>query len=175
MCSIVGLVTRMVWAVDSELVPLMSWFLPLGTLIRRHRIPLPPPEDDQFYTVEHFNVGALIQFYSKTFKITVWKLGMDEMYLHGLTIIIGTLLPMMQACDGFTANFLRKLGVKVPPFEAPPADPYTQHRQKVTEYNRVIKCVGLYNRSVTDDILFLNFCRYRMQCNHCVLMNDSTR
>ena len=42
-----------------------------GTLIRRHCIPLPPPNDDKFYTVDHFNVGNEVTFYSKTFKITV--------------------------------------------------------------------------------------------------------
>lgn len=48
----------------------------------------------------------------------------------------------MQACDGFTKNFLRKLGVKVPSFEPPPADPYTQHREKVLiiHLNIVILC-----------------------------------
>lgn len=43
----------------------------LGTLIRRHRVPLPPPYDDQFYTVDHFNVGKEINIYSKVFKIIV--------------------------------------------------------------------------------------------------------
>ena len=42
-----------------------------GTLIRRHRIPLPPPNDEEFYTVENFNVGQEITLYSRTFKITV--------------------------------------------------------------------------------------------------------
>ena len=42
-----------------------------GTLVRRHRIPLPPPDDDKFYTVEHFNVDTELTFYSKRFKITV--------------------------------------------------------------------------------------------------------
>ena len=46
-------------------------FFVSGTLIRRHRIPLPPPDDDKFYTVEHFNVGQQVQLYSKTFQITV--------------------------------------------------------------------------------------------------------
>ena len=43
----------------------------VGTLIRRHKIPLPPPNDDQFYTIQHLNVDQKIQFYSKTFQITV--------------------------------------------------------------------------------------------------------
>lgn len=79
--------------------------IPQGTLIRRHCIPLPPPCDDQFYTVEDFNVGRQIQLYSKIFEIT--------------------------GCDMFTENFLRKLGVKVPSHKDPIQDPYTQHRQKM--------------------------------------------
>ena len=53
----------------------MNWIIKLlsltGTLIRRHRIPLPPPNDEEFYTVENFNVGQEITLYSRTFKITV--------------------------------------------------------------------------------------------------------
>lgn len=39
--------------------------IPQGTLIRRHRIPLPVPQDDQFYTVEHFNVDKEIIMYGR--------------------------------------------------------------------------------------------------------------
>lgn len=39
--------------------------IPQGTLIRRHRIPLQAPNDDQFYTVEHFNVGNEIVLYGR--------------------------------------------------------------------------------------------------------------
>lgn len=49
----------------------MCWYLLTGTLIRRHRIPLPAPNDEEFYTVENFNVGQEIMLYSRTFKITV--------------------------------------------------------------------------------------------------------
>ncbi|XP_077987330.1 EF-hand domain-containing family member C2-like [Glandiceps talaboti] len=77
--------------------------IPQGTLIRRHRIPLPPPNDDQYYTVEDFNVGKEITFYSRTFKIT--------------------------NCDQFTYNFLRKLGVRVTLPDDIPSDPYTEHRK----------------------------------------------
>ena len=49
----------------------LCWCLLTGTLIRRHRIPLPPPNDEEFYTVENFNVGQEIMLYSRTFKITV--------------------------------------------------------------------------------------------------------
>ncbi len=45
-----------------------------GTLIRRHRIPLPPPKDNLFYTIEDFNVGNQVTFYSRVFQITVSKL-----------------------------------------------------------------------------------------------------
>lgn len=40
--------------------------IPQGTLIRRHRIPLPPPNDDEYYTVEHFNVGNEIVLYGRS-------------------------------------------------------------------------------------------------------------
>lgn len=49
----------------------LCWYLLTGTLIRRHRIPLPPPNDEEFYTVENFNIGQEIMLYSRTFKITV--------------------------------------------------------------------------------------------------------
>lgn len=81
--------------------------IPQGTLIRRHRIPLPPPHDDDFYKVEHFNVGKEITLYSRTFKIT--------------------------GCDEFTHNFLRKLGVRVNRSEVTPEDPHTENRRQMTE------------------------------------------
>ena len=61
--------------------------IPQGTLINRHRVPLPPPDDHKFYTVEYFNVGNELQMYGRTFKLT--------------------------NCDSFTANFLQKTGVTV--------------------------------------------------------------
>ncbi|XP_031554870.1 EF-hand domain-containing family member C2-like [Actinia tenebrosa] len=79
--------------------------IPQGTLIRRHRIPLPPPGDEEFYTVEHFNVGKKMNFYSRIFKIT--------------------------GCDEFTHNFLRKLGVRVTPSSTTPSDPYSDHRKQI--------------------------------------------
>ncbi len=39
--------------------------------------------------------------------------------------------PIPQDCDEFTRNFLRKLGVRVPPSETTPNDPYTMHQGKV--------------------------------------------
>lgn len=45
--------------------------IPQGTLIRRHRIPLPPPKDEEYYTVQHFNIGKQITLYSRNFHITV--------------------------------------------------------------------------------------------------------
>ncbi|XP_044180673.1 EF-hand domain-containing family member C2-like [Acropora millepora] len=81
--------------------------IPQGTLIRRHRVPLPPPNDEEFYTVENFNVGQEITLYSRTFKIT--------------------------GCDDFTHNFLRKLGVRIGNQNNIPSDPYTEHRKKEVE------------------------------------------
>lgn len=81
--------------------------IPQGTLIRRHRIPKPPPNDDEFYTVEDFNVGREIAMYSRVFKLT--------------------------GCDEFTHNFLRKLGVKVQHPAQTPGDPYMSHRKAMDE------------------------------------------
>ena len=78
----------------------------LGTLIRRHRIPKPPPNDDDFYTVEDFIIGAELNMYSKVFKIT--------------------------ECDEFTSNFLRKLGVRMPQSSSIPSDPYSSYRKAVS-------------------------------------------
>ncbi|XP_046566308.1 EF-hand domain-containing family member C2-like isoform X2 [Haliotis rubra] len=81
--------------------------VPQGTLIRRHRVPKPPPHDDVFYTVEDFNIGVELNLYSKVFKIT----GSDE----------------------FTQNFLRKLGVRINGPSDIPTDPYVQHRKAMDE------------------------------------------
>ncbi|XP_047130574.1 EF-hand domain-containing family member C2 isoform X1 [Hydra vulgaris] len=81
--------------------------IPQGTLIRRHRIPLPPPNSDEFYTVDHFNIGIEIKLYSRLFHIT--------------------------GCDSFTEKFLRKLGVRVNPKEITPEDPYEKHRQQIRD------------------------------------------
>jgi len=83
--------------------------IPQGTLIRRHRIPLPSPNDEEFYTVDHFNIGKQITIYSRNFHIT--------------------------GCDDFTHNFLRKLGVRVNSASSanPPDDPYTSHRHELQE------------------------------------------
>lgn len=81
--------------------------IPQGTLIRRHKIPMPPPNDEDCYTVEDFNVGKEIVLYSKSFHLT--------------------------GCDKFTYNFLRKLGVTVSPAYVTPDDPYSQFRHKLKE------------------------------------------
>lgn len=82
--------------------------VPQGTLIRRHRIPRPPPNDDEFYTVEDFNLNKEINLYSKVFKIV--------------------------NCDEFTRNFLCKLGVRVPDAQSTaPQDPYTGYRKAMDE------------------------------------------
>lgn len=81
--------------------------IPQGTLIRRHRIPLPAPNDDDFYSVEHFNIGNEIVLYGRKFKLT--------------------------DCDEFTKNFLRKLGVRVNTPEDKPSDPYTSLRSEMEQ------------------------------------------
>jgi len=78
--------------------------IPQGTHMRRHRVPLPSPNDDKFYVVDHFNVGEKLEIYSKVYHLT--------------------------SCDEFTKNFLSKLGVKVKSRVPTPDDPYTKHRKE---------------------------------------------
>ncbi|XP_072282959.1 EF-hand domain-containing family member C2 [Pyxicephalus adspersus] len=87
--------------------PMKNSGIPQGTIIRRHRIPLPPPNDDQFYTVDYFNINKEIVFYSRTFKIV--------------------------NCDEFTKNFLRKLGVRINPPDSVPSDPYSTMRKQMED------------------------------------------
>ncbi|XP_028731729.1 EF-hand domain-containing family member C2 [Peromyscus leucopus] len=82
--------------------------LPQGTSIRRHRIPLPPPDDDLFYTVFHFNINTAVVFYGRKFKI--------------------------YDCDTFTKNFLKKIGIKLNPPEPRPVDPYMKMRREILEF-----------------------------------------
>ncbi|KAL4656835.1 EF-hand domain-containing family member C2 [Arapaima gigas] len=81
--------------------------IPQGTLIRRHRVPLPPPNDDQFYNVYHFNLNQDIVLYSRTFRIT--------------------------DCDPFTCTFLKKLGVQLNPPSSVPEDAYSTLRKQVED------------------------------------------
>ncbi|XP_011487801.1 EF-hand domain-containing family member C2 isoform X2 [Oryzias latipes] len=78
--------------------------IPQGTLIYRHRIPLPPPNDDQYYKVFHFNINQQVVFYSRTFTLT--------------------------NCDTFTRNFLTRLGVQLNDPAPVPDDPYSRQRQQ---------------------------------------------
>ncbi|KAK5607935.1 EF-hand domain-containing member C2, partial [Crenichthys baileyi] len=81
--------------------------IPQGTLIHRHRIPLPPPNDDQFYNVLHFNINQDMVLHSRTFTVT--------------------------NCDSFTKNFLTKLGVRLNEPAMMPDDPYSKLRQQLEE------------------------------------------
>ncbi|XP_077001183.1 EF-hand domain-containing family member C2 isoform X2 [Tamandua tetradactyla] len=87
--------------------------LPQGTFIRRHRISLPPPDDDQFYTVYHFNINTDIVFYGRTFKI--------------------------YDCDTFTKNFLKKIGVKLPSPGKCPEDPYLKARRETLDHTEPLR------------------------------------
>ncbi|XP_042644745.1 EF-hand domain-containing family member C2 isoform X1 [Tyto alba] len=78
-----------------------------GTIVRRHRIPLPPPQEDQFYTIHHFNINIEVILYARKYKII--------------------------DCDQFTKNFLRKMGVRLNPPTGRPDDPYTKERQKILD------------------------------------------
>ncbi|XP_075287037.1 EF-hand domain-containing family member C2 isoform X1 [Opisthocomus hoazin] len=78
-----------------------------GTIVRRHRIPLPPPHEDQFYTIDNFNINIEVIIYARRYKII--------------------------DCDQFTKNFLRKMGVRLNSPAGRPDDPYTKERQKILD------------------------------------------
>ncbi|XP_054642272.1 EF-hand domain-containing family member C2 isoform X1 [Dunckerocampus dactyliophorus] len=79
--------------------------IPQGTLIRRQRIPLPPPREDQCYNVFHFNLNQKMVLFSHAFTIT--------------------------NCDQFTRNFLTKCGVILNDPVSVPDDPYRSLRDKI--------------------------------------------
>ncbi|NXP54510.1 EFHC2 protein, partial [Heliornis fulica] len=76
-----------------------------GTIVRRHRIPLPPPHEDQFYTIDHFNINIEVILYARRYKVI--------------------------DCDQFTKNFLRKMGIRLNTPADRPDDPYTKERQEI--------------------------------------------
>lgn len=81
--------------------------IPQGTLIRRHRVPLPAPNDDEFFTVDHFNIGNELVLYGHKYKLI--------------------------NCDAFTKNFLTRLGCTVGSQIPAPTDPHTHLRNEVDE------------------------------------------
>ncbi|XP_033003020.1 EF-hand domain-containing family member C2 [Lacerta agilis] len=81
--------------------------IPQGTILRRHRVPLPPPNEDQFYTIDNFNIDTDLIFYGRRYRII--------------------------DCDQFTKNFLRKMGVRLNCPVNCPDDPYTKERQKLID------------------------------------------
>lgn len=83
-------------------------FHTIGTFIRRHHIPLPPPDEDQFYTVYHFNINIDIVFYGWKFKI--------------------------YDCDTFTKIVLKNMGVKLNAPGQCPEDPYLKMRREVRSW-----------------------------------------
>ncbi|XP_069492602.1 EF-hand domain-containing family member C2 [Ambystoma mexicanum] len=78
--------------------------IPQGTIVRRHRIPLPPPYDEEYYKVDHFNINKEVVFYATPYKII--------------------------NCDQFTRNFLTKLGVRLNPPGCVPEDAYSTMRKR---------------------------------------------
>lgn len=76
--------------------------IPQGTMIRRHRIPKPAPNDETFYGVQDLNVGQEVTFYGRHFQLT--------------------------GCDDFTRQFLTKSGMEVPPSEEVAQDLYLTQR-----------------------------------------------
>ena len=91
-----------------------------GTLLHRHRVPLPEPDDCEFYTIEHLNVGRDLPLYGTIYHIT--------------------------SCDAFTRNFLAKLGVRVNPDSCIPSDPYMESRSDVSAGNKFLITCGEWGR-----------------------------
>uniref|UniRef100_A0A7N6AET4 EF-hand domain-containing family member C2 n=1 Tax=Anabas testudineus TaxID=64144 RepID=A0A7N6AET4_ANATE len=91
-----------------------------GTFIHRHRIPLPPPNDDRFYNIFHFNLNQQMVLYSRMFTVT--------------------------NCDSFTRNFLTKLGVRLNEPVHIPDDPYSNLRE---EAEKSMKPLRPYERHDT--------------------------
>lgn len=63
----------------------------LGTLIRRHRISLPAPDDDLFYTVKDFNIGQKLTLYGRVFSIVV-KINTTHTHTIGLQYSVNIFL-----------------------------------------------------------------------------------
>ncbi|XP_062258095.1 EF-hand domain-containing family member C2 [Platichthys flesus] len=82
---------------------------PQGTFIHRQRVPLPPPDHDQFYKAFHFNINQQMVLFSRTFTVT--------------------------SCDLFTRNFLTKLGVILNEPATVPDDPYSKLREQIETMN----------------------------------------
>ncbi|CAL9690452.1 unnamed protein product [Knipowitschia caucasica] len=98
-----------------------------GILIRRHRVPLPPPNDGQFYNIFHFNINQEIVLYSRKFTIT--------------------------NCDTFTRNFITNLGVRLNEPTTLPVDPYSQLRE---DMEKNMKPLRPYERKNTLKQFFDN-------------------
>ncbi|XP_060945021.1 EF-hand domain-containing family member C2 [Limanda limanda] len=80
--------------------------LPQGTFIHRQRVPMPPPDEDQFFQAFHFNINQQMVLFSRTFTVT--------------------------SCDPFTRNFLNHLGVILNEPGTVPEDPYSKLREQRT-------------------------------------------
>ncbi|KAF6040012.1 EFHC2 [Bugula neritina] len=94
-------------AFDKQVLSFNGYFQESVVERREEQIPRPPPNDAKYYTVEDFNVGRELTLYGRVFKLT--------------------------SCDEFTRNFLTKLGVRVPPPDGTPNDPYADHRKALDE------------------------------------------
>ncbi|KAJ7422584.1 EF-hand domain-containing family member C2 [Willisornis vidua] len=118
-----------------------------GTILRRHRIRLPPPHEDQFYTVHHFNINIDVNFYSRIFKIV--------------------------DCDLYTKNFLKKMGIRVNPPGTRPADPYiTERQQMALDLTLVGQLAHDMQLVVTDPAWSSESSKYSFVC--CVQLNALT-
>jgi hypothetical protein len=87
----------------------------VGTVIRRHRIHKPAPNDDKYFTVADLNLGNEVTLYGRVIRLI--------------------------NCDAFTANFITKLGIRLNPTEEFPTDSYSEVRQtlKVCVHQKLLR------------------------------------
>ncbi|KAM8858253.1 EF-hand domain-containing family member C2 isoform 1-T1 [Synchiropus picturatus] len=78
-----------------------------GVFIHRQKIPLPPPNQGEFYNIYHFNINQEMELFARKFIIT--------------------------DCDPFTRNFFTKLGVRLNDRVDIPDDPYSKVRQQAED------------------------------------------
>jgi len=112
--------------------------IPQGGLIRRHRIPLEAPCQDEYFNLLHFNVGCEVTLYGKTFFIC--------------------------SCDPFTRNFLNRLGIPVPMDMQLPPDMATEKRKDVSFLSTLPMCNCKLNRPWVMQIKTSQFARKPHQC-----------
>ena len=72
----------------------------IGTLIRRHRIALPAPEGDRFYTVKNFNIGQELTLYGRVFSIVVSTHTHTHTHMHHTLVFLSPFYRIVMGLQG---------------------------------------------------------------------------